>query len=195
MGHQNGGGAVAAADIGDVDAGVQPVRDAVECRDPVLYEVARVARTEQPHGSVEQVVGVLVPAEPSTAADHFVQRLLVLVRRGQHLRHPHEERRTLTVGEHGRILVGQGERVAVRVVAEVSADELLRQPLSDVALLGVGALGELRRCRRACSSECTVEAESVTEANHADRERAGEIGHHLSERLLELGLVDGHISS
>ena len=63
-GHQDGGGGVAAADVGDAGAGLQLGDDAVQGGQPGVDEVGDVAGFEEPFGADEQVRVVFVPAEP-----------------------------------------------------------------------------------------------------------------------------------
>ena len=55
-----------------------------------------------------------------------------------------DERGAVFVGQRHRLLGRQPEGAVGGVVLDVAAGRLLAQPLADVALAAVGALGELR---------------------------------------------------
>jgi hypothetical protein len=58
---------MAAADVCDLRAALEPVDDAVERRQPARDEVGVVAGTEESFTAVEYVVAVLVPADAGAA--------------------------------------------------------------------------------------------------------------------------------
>ena len=60
---------MAAADVGDARAPLQPGHHAVQGGQPAREQVGVVAGAEEPLAAVVDVVHVLVPAEPVTAAD------------------------------------------------------------------------------------------------------------------------------
>ena len=64
LGEQDGGGPVAASEVGDGPATLQLFVDSVERRYPLRDEVGDVTRLEQSLRPVEQVVLVLVHASP-----------------------------------------------------------------------------------------------------------------------------------
>jgi hypothetical protein len=68
---------VAAADVGDADAGMQPRLEPIDRGDPGRREVGRVARPEEPLGSDEQVVMVLVPADAFAGREGGAHGVLV----------------------------------------------------------------------------------------------------------------------
>ena len=103
---------MAAADVGDLRAAFELLLHAVERRDPLGDEVARVAGAEEALGAAEQPVVVLVPAHALAAAERLGDAVLVGVERGDQLEGAEDVERAVLVGERERLLVGQ--RVACR---------------------------------------------------------------------------------
>ncbi len=70
---------MAAPDVGDQRSRLQAILDAVEGGDPRGGQVGHVARPEEPLGAHEQIVVVLVPADPAARPEGGPHRVLVLV--------------------------------------------------------------------------------------------------------------------
>ena len=60
---------MAAADIGDLCAGLELGLDAGQGRDPAGHQVGGIAGAEEPLGAGEQLRVVLMPADPGAAAE------------------------------------------------------------------------------------------------------------------------------
>src|SRR5262249_44352998 len=62
LGHQDGGGALAAAHVGHTRAGLKLLLDAVEGRNPRSYQIGGISGTEELFAAVKYAVGVFMPA-------------------------------------------------------------------------------------------------------------------------------------
>ena len=69
LAHEHRAGAVPAADVGDLGALLQLGLDAVQRRDPLRDEVGEVAGAEELLAPAEDLVVVLVPAEPGAGPE------------------------------------------------------------------------------------------------------------------------------
>jgi hypothetical protein len=122
---------VAAADVGDPGAGQEALVDAVQRRDPALDQVSGVAGTEEPLAALEDPVVVQVPAHADAGADRGGHHGLVADAGGGQLEGAGHERGAALVGQRERLLVGEVVATVRRVVAEISAGGLPRQPLGE----------------------------------------------------------------
>jgi hypothetical protein len=183
---------VAAADVGDPRPRLEPCLDPVKGRDPRLDQVGRVAGAEEPLGALPEVGVVLVPAEAVAGADGLGDPRLVLAGRGGDLEGAGHERRAGLVGQGESLLLGQAVAVGGRVVGDVAAGRLAAQPLGQVALAGAGAGGQLGRGGRAGGGQSLVEAQPVAGDDRGRGEHRAQVGDEAVEKLVQLGLVDGH---
>jgi hypothetical protein len=103
----------------------------------------------------------------------------------------HHRGRALLLGEHGRRLDRQGERVVRAVVRHVAVGRLGGQPLLDVPADDAGALGEVGDGGRPDGGQRSPEADPVAEIDQDGVVRRGLVGSHLAGELLELGDVEG----
>ncbi len=190
--HQHRRRAEPAAEVGDLGPGRQLVRDPVERRDPGRHQVGDVARAEELLAADEDVLVVLVPAQPGAGAEPLGDLRLGLQRAQRQHERARRVDRAVRVGQHEGLLLGHRKGVAVRVVLDVAAGRLAAQPLGDVARVGLGAGGELvGGCRGRCQR--AVQAEPVPDHDVARRRGRAEVGHELAEDLAELGVVDCHV--
>src|SRR5262249_22941341 len=67
LGHQDGRGAVAAANVDYARSGLELSFDAIERRDPARHKVGGIAAAEKALDAVEELVLMLVPAHALTA--------------------------------------------------------------------------------------------------------------------------------
>ena len=187
-------GPVATADVGDATTRLELGDHPVESREPGRHELAGIRRAEEPLGADEQVVVVLVPAGALAGPEPARQRVLVLVH-GRGDRHPaHEERRARLVGETGGLGGVEEEGAVPRVVGDVGAGGLGRQPLADVAGVAAGVGGELFGCRRAGVGERSVEAELVAQYDGGGVQDGAQVGEESPGELLDrcgVGRGDG----
>ncbi len=110
LGHQDGGGAQAAADVEHAGPGGQPGGDAVEGGQPVVDQAEAVERAEEAGHSAEQAVVVAVPGEALAGAERLGQVVGGLPGGGLDLRLRGAGRDGGVVGQHEGVLVGQFER-------------------------------------------------------------------------------------
>ena len=190
LGHQDGRGAVAAADVGDERAPLQLVHDPVEGGQPRADQVGVVAGPEEPLAALVHVRHVLVPAEPGPGARRVDDVRGVGHRAEGDLEEPGQVGRAVRIGQRDRLLGRQQVPAAVRVVAHVAACRLGVQPLAHVTFRGAGALGQFGRCQRARASHRTVEAESVAHDHQRRVERGADLFHRAEDELHEFVHVD-----
>src|SRR5262249_61479213 len=69
LGHHDGGGAVAAAHVGDAGARLQLRLDAVQRGDPSAAQVGVVTGAEEPLGAAEEAGAALLPAQAAPAPE------------------------------------------------------------------------------------------------------------------------------
>jgi len=91
---------------------------------------------------VEERCVVLMPAEAKAGAKglHHLRDRLEL--RDRDLERARDEGRAAFDGEREHLLFAQAENVALRVVGHLAARGLRREPLANVARIGLGAPGE-----------------------------------------------------
>ena len=188
-GHQDRRRAVAAADVGDAGAALEPLDDAVERGQPGRDQVGVVAGPEEALAAVVDVVVVLVPADAGAAA-----RGIGDARRVQHaaerdLEEPGQVGRAVGVGERDGLLGRQAVAALGRVVLDVAAGGLRVEPLAHVALGRAGARGELAGRERPGAGERAVEAEAVAHHDQRRVERGADLVDGAEHELLELGGV------
>ena len=112
-GHQDRRGAVAAADVGDAGAALQPLDDAVERRQPRADQVRVVAGPEEPLAALVDVVVVLVPADAEAAAGGLGDLRGVEHGPERDLEEPGQVGRAVCVGQRDGVL-GREAEAAVR---------------------------------------------------------------------------------
>ena len=138
---------MAAAEVGDPRAPLEPGGHPVQGGDPLGQQVHEVARAEEALAAGEDVLVVLVPAVAGARAEGVLDLGERLERTEGELERTGEEDRSGRVGERERLLGGHRVRARGGVVLDVAAGGLSAQPLVDVARVGAGGGGE-RRGRR-----------------------------------------------
>jgi len=187
---QDRGQAVTAADVGDESPGAQLLLDAVERRNPLVDQARAVDDAEQALDAVEEVVVVLVPAEPAAGPERVDHALIGADRGGDRLEQAGLGERAELVGEHDGVLGRQRVAVRVRVVGDEAAGRLPVEPFAHVALVGLGSTRERGGAHGLGVAHRPVEAERVADADERRvHGRAGLVQDLLEERL-ELGVVD-----
>ncbi len=101
LGHQHGGGALAAANVGHARAGFELLLNAVKRGNPRAHEIGGVAGTEELLAAVKDAVVVLVPAHAGAGAEGFGNA------RNRSQRSQREFERARQIG--GTVFVGQSE--------------------------------------------------------------------------------------
>ena len=182
---------MAAADVRHAGAALELLHHAVERGEPLGDEAGAVVGGERSLHAVEQVVGVLVPAD-AAAVDEAVGEAVAAVggRRGGQ-EHAGEGERARLVGEHEGVLGRERVRVLLRVVGHVAAGGLVVEPLADVALLRAGAARELGGGDGLAVGHRAVEAETVSDGDQGGAHGGADVRGDLVDEGLDLGLVDG----
>ncbi len=180
---------MAAADVRDPGAGRELVEHAVERRQPGVHQVRQIAGPEKSLSAGEQVVMVLVPAKALARAEALGYLRLVLDGGRHQLKGARDERGAVFVGQGHRLLGWQPEGPRGRVVLDVAAGRLLAQPLADVALVTVGALGQLLGGDRLAVGHRLVQAELVADQNQRRGDRRAQVAHELTHELFELCFI------
>jgi hypothetical protein len=193
---QDEGGALPAADVGDLGARDELVVDTVEGRDPPLDQVAAVHGREEPLGTAVEVVVVLVPAHAAITGERPHDRVDVAVVRARSDRAADEVGRARRIGQAGRLFRGQPVAPGRRVVFAVTAGDLGAEPLLHETRLAAGRGREVRSGARAVLVERPVQAEAITDDDRRRVHRGCLVGGvAFDERLQSIGVgrcLDGH---
>ena len=171
---------MAAADIRDLGAALELVDDAVERRQPLLHQLVLVGGAEEARGAAEQAFGAVVPADALAGPERFRDFRLVQHEGRHHVADRAHEIGAVLVGEHHRLLGEHRKLAGDRLVLNVAAGCLRRQPLAHAAFGGAARSRKLLRGHRALGREHLVKAEAVA---NLDQRRVGggaEISQHLA---------------
>ncbi len=188
--HQNGRVTVAAAHVGDRDAGLEPLDDAVERGQPLRHQAGPIAvAVESRHAAVQAAV-VIAPGDALAGAKGLEGPFLVEPHRYRHLPCGRDEHRAILVGQHHRLLGRQLVGVADGVVVHVATRGLCVQPLAHIALGAAGAVGELPGAERAGARHGFVESELAAEADHDAAVGGGQVADGAHDKRLQLRLID-----
>ncbi len=129
---------------------------------------------------------------PPTRPEGVADALLVLPDGGGDRLGPDQEGRRGLVSEHRHLLLGEGELACRRVVLRVAAHELRAQPLLDQALVVADRLGQCGAGDRTPVSQGLVQPELVADDHGGGVHGRPEVGHELSDEVVELVFVDRH---
>jgi hypothetical protein len=189
--HQDGRGAVAAADVRHLGAARELLGHAVQSRQPILHQEGRVAAAEEALDAAEQALVVLVPCHALAAAEGVGDLRLVQIGGCDHVERTGDVDRARFVGERHRLFGRHREPPAVRIVVDVAGSRLGGQPFAHITLCGLRALGELRGRRRTVHGQRLIESELVADQHEGAADRGGHVAHHLAHEGLQLVGVDG----
>ena len=199
-GHDDGGCAEPAPDVGHARPRLQLVHHPVQGGQPVTHQVGGVAGAEQPQHAGEQPVVVISPADPGAGAERLENRPWS-GRGGDGLEGAGQEDRAVLVGDHHGLLGGQFEGAIDRVIDDVAASRLIAEPLTDVPLRGAGPRGQGRGRDWPGARHRLVEAEPVADVQQQPRDGCAHVGDRLPDEGLQPGLIDpvrfcrGHVLS
>ena len=98
---------------------------------------------------------------------------------------------TVLLREQQRLLGCHRVTARLRVVAHIARGRLRVAPFADVALVRLGARGELGRRERAMGRELAVQTEPVADDDERRHRAAAEVDDRAAEQVVELVLVDG----
>ncbi len=163
--HQDRGRAEAAAHVDDADARLEPLHQAVHRRQPLGEERLLVEDLVEAVDAGEEARVVLVPADALAGGVRRRQLVDAGPHRRDHLVAGDAGERGGLVGEHHRVLGGQGEAAGRGVVRHVARGGLGREPFARVALRDAGALGEIGAGHGLDGREGAPEAESLAEVD------------------------------
>ena len=182
---------MAAADVGHLRAALEARLHALQCRDPLGDQVRGVAGAEEALGAAEQRRVVLVPADAQAGAQragHPRDRLELVDR---DLEGAQDVEGAVLAGQRLALLLVEREAAGGRVVVDVAAGGLGRQPLQQVARIGLGAPGERLGVRRPLR-ERTVEAELVADHHGRRVHHGADVGHEAAHEGIELVGIERH---
>jgi hypothetical protein len=144
---------------------------------------------------VEQVVVVLVPAEAVAGPEHPLDVRRVLDDGGRQLERAREVGGALLLGERQGLLGREAEALGRGVVGDVSAGGHRRQPLADVPLGRVRAVGELGGGDRLAVRHRPEQAEALAERDQREADRGAEVGDEATHQGVERALIDHRLGS
>ena len=181
LGHQQRRKADAAADIGHLRAGLQPLLDAVERRNPRLHDIVDIARTEERASGAEQAAGMIAPPHAGAFAKALLDLALGLDHRGGEFERAGQIDRAVAIDEHHALLGVQAEVAACRVVIDIAVRGLRQRPFADIAFVEPArAPRQLGSVRRPVAKRVEqAEPKADTHGRHA--QRAAEIAQHLAD--------------
>jgi len=182
--HDDSGGAVTAADIGDPGAGGQLGADVIQGRDPVA-KVSPVSGAEQPLGALEQPPVMFFPAHRPGRAKDRCQLVEVGIERAHRVHRPCGEHRGRVIGQRQHSLRAQAVGAGRRVVHEQAGSRLSVQPLRYQPWIAAGSRGDFGWPCRAALGERPVQAKFVTEPDSVAHGGARHEADHALHELLE----------
>ena len=186
--------AVAAADVGDRDAGLELLHHAIERRQPLRHEARAVAVAVERRRAAGEAPVMLAPGDALAGAEGLERLRLVEPHRRRHVPGVRDVDRAVLVGQHHRLLGQEFVGVAHAVIGDIAAGRLRVQPFAHVALGAAGPRGDFLGAQRSGAGHRLVEAELAAEADHhagiAGRQVAdGARGEGLEPRLVDLWCI------
>ncbi len=172
MGHEDGGRAVPATDVGHIGAGLELGHHAIKGREPLLDQMGVVTGPEEPLAALMHIRDVVVPGNPGAGSGDVHHSGGVVHRSEGDLEEAGQVGRAGLVGQGHRLLGRQNVATAAGVVFEVAAGRLGVEPLSNVALGTAAAGGHLSRRQRSGAGQGSVQAELVAH-DHQSRVQGG----------------------
>jgi hypothetical protein len=139
---------MAAADIRGACPSLKLVHNAIERRQPLADQMHVVAGAEEALATMEQTLIVLAPFHALTSAE-ILKRALAHVEEilDKQIR-TRQIDRPCRVGHAERLLRVQMVFINGGIVVDVAARGLIAEPLTNVALVGLGARGQIARRER-----------------------------------------------
>ena len=184
---------MAAADVGDAGASLEPLDDAVERRQPGADEVRVVAGPEEPLAAVVDVVVVLVPADADAAAGGLGDLRRVEHRAERDLEEPRQVGRAVGVGQRDGVLGREAEPAVLRT--RRSRRRPGRSATRARSARGCrSASASSRGGQRAGVGQRAVEAEPVAHHDQRGVQRRADLVDGAEDELLELGGSSGGFS-
>jgi len=109
LGHQHGGPAVSAPDIGDFGAALQLFDEAVERRKPVAHQIVVVAGAEKARDRAKETARVIAPRHAGAGREHRLDLILALGHPCHQVERPHHVDGTVLDREDHRLFRRQSE--------------------------------------------------------------------------------------
>ncbi|MND45163.1 hypothetical protein D3C80_360170 [compost metagenome] len=187
LGHDHGGGAMAAADIGHLGAGLQLVHHAVQRRQPFGDQVRPVARAEEALGAAEHAGVVIAPGQGAIAAHGRHQLVLVVEERGDHHRAAGDVDRRVFHRQGQGLFLRQAEPSVA--VLHVTGGGVGAEPFAHQACIAAGLRRQVFGADRLAVGHGPVEAEFLAEDDVGEHRRAAHVGYQLAHEVVEPGLV------
>src|SRR5215471_8842757 len=106
--------------------------------------MGRIARAEESLGSAEQPGIVLVPTHASARAEGLGDLRLRLNRSKSRFKTARQKRRAVLVSQQQSLLLRQGVAPRPRIIVDVTACSLSRQPFAGVTFSDSSAFSQLR---------------------------------------------------
>ena len=189
LGHQQGGEADAAADIGHLRAGLQAWQHAVERRQPGLRHGVDIARSEEGADGAEQAAGTVAPGDPAAVAEGGLDLGLAFDHGSAKIKGAREIDRAVLDREDHRLLGREAVALRRAVVADVAVGGLGERPFPHIALCQPGACREFSGRRGSLSMERVEQAQPEADAHRRHAEGASEIAEHLADQSIEFVVV------
>ncbi len=155
----------------------------------MLGEVADVVRAEEAQGSLEQVSVVLAPRHSAATAEGIGDQADIGEGGSGDLHPSGGEQRVVLAGEGEGLFGSEAEATGGRVILRVAAGRLGGEPLSHVAQVGSGALGELLRSAPAAIGHGLVKADTVADEHGGGVQHRAEVCGEAADELLQLAPV------
>ena len=190
--HDDGRGAVAAADVGDLRSALQLLHHAVQSRQPSGEEVRPIARPEEALDAAEQAVATIAPADAFAGAEGLLETRLVGEHRRERVEAAGHVHHAGIVREYRRLLGRQREGLFARVVGDEAGSGLRRQPLPHQALVGAGPGRQLVGGHRAPIGHRAIEAQPVAGEDQGGIGCSAKFVNKCSEQGLELFHIQSH---
>src|SRR5580693_43355 len=178
FGHQDGGSAFPAPNVGHLGTAREFVLDAIESRDPRADQIRGIARTEEFLASMKHTLLVLTPAHPGARTECLCDARDCGQRSQRKFKRSGQISRTIFIRQGERLLFGHPELLSLCVVSDVTARCLRRQPLAYVTLVGTRYGRQLRGCEWA-GSQSLVETKAFSDHDHTGVNGSSEIVHKL----------------
>ena len=189
LGHQQGGEADAAADVGHLRARLQARQHAFERRQPGLSNGIDVARPEERADGAEQAAGAVTPGDAAAAAEGGLDLGLALDHGGAEVEGAGEIDRAVLDRKNHRLLRRQAETCRGALVVDVAVGSLGERPFPHVALRQSGSCGEFGGSRGALVMERVEQAQPIADPRRRHAEGAAEIAEHLADQGIEFVVV------
>src|SRR5271166_3418873 len=175
LGHQYGGPAMAAPDVGHLGAALQLVDDAVKRGEPIAHQIVVVAGSEKARRRTEEAACLIAPGYPGTGLECWLDLLPVFEHRCHYIECPDHADGTVFDGKDHGLLRGQGEFLRCWLIGNVVRGRLMRQPFAQIALVDAGCGSELGYGHWAALMQGLVKSQRVADAHQRNAGGTAEV--------------------